>query len=415
MAVAGKVAITPKGEWNANTAYTKLDLVFYDNSSYVAIQPSPGVTPTNTTYWMLVLQSAGETDLEGIINGTTQVGNAKTLDGHEAEYFAPLESETLTTSILEKALTLSQGTYEYSLGGGSYTGTDLPSSNYKYGKATVRTKGGSSTITVILWGVLASGNVIPPVFNLYNGGTWSGWQTFATTADLAKYLPLTGGTVNGNVTVKADDTSQRIHALQNSLRRVFQTIAPSGNYNLYDGTNSKPIIVSTLDGTNTFNGTASGNLLLSGGGIVAKNGTKVMGIHNTNSTYTLFEFYGQNAELGSIGFDGVDNLVFRTVASGTKNILHTGNKPTGTYTGNGDANWRAIDTGGAIGEAVVIVSEKGVGIVTAKGVIGKDSNTNIIGISSADCFYDSTNHRIAIMSANDILNASGVTYKWSVL
>lgn len=157
MAIAGKVAITPKGNWSANTAYTKLDLVFYDNASYVAIQPSTGVTPTNTSYWMLVVQSAGGADLEAIINGTTQVGNAKTLEGNGAEYF----------------------------------------------------------------------------------------------------FPSSGGTVNGNVTVKADDTSQRIHALQNSERRVFQTIGTSGNYNLYDGTNNKAIIVSTADGTNAFNGNLS--------------------------------------------------------------------------------------------------------------------------------------------------------------
>jgi hypothetical protein len=89
MAIAGKVAITPKGEWNANTAYTKLDLVFYENASYVAIQPSTGVEPTNESYWMLMVQSAGGSDLEGIINGDIQVGNAKTLDGHGAEYFFP--------------------------------------------------------------------------------------------------------------------------------------------------------------------------------------------------------------------------------------------------------------------------------------------------------------------------------------
>lgn len=84
MAIAGKVAITPKGEWNSQTAYTKLDLVFYENASYVAIQPSTGVEPTNESYWMLMVQSAGGADLEAIIDGTTQVGNAKTLDGHSA-------------------------------------------------------------------------------------------------------------------------------------------------------------------------------------------------------------------------------------------------------------------------------------------------------------------------------------------
>ena len=94
------------------------------------------------------------------------------------EGFQPVKSEKLTTSILEKALTLSQGTYEYSLGGSTYTSDDLPNSNYKYSQATVRTDGVGSTKIVILWGVLAGDTVIPPLFNLYNQGNWSGWNYF---------------------------------------------------------------------------------------------------------------------------------------------------------------------------------------------------------------------------------------------
>lgn len=97
MAIAGKVAITPRGNWNSTTSYQKLDFVFYNDSSYVALKPSKGITPTNTEYWMLALQGASRSEIEGIINGTTQVGDAKTLDGHEAGDFS-LEGHVHTAS-----------------------------------------------------------------------------------------------------------------------------------------------------------------------------------------------------------------------------------------------------------------------------------------------------------------------------
>ena len=259
-------------------------------------------------------------------NGNALAKNAKMLDGHEAEYFQAVESETLTTSILEKALTLSQGTYEYSLGGGSYTGTDLPSSNYKYGKATVRTKGASSTITVILWGVLASGNVIPPVFNLYNGGNWSGWQTLATVADLAKYLPLTGGTVNGNLGVVKSDTSEVMMRVKNSVAEVRLLSQANGKHGLYSTTHGKYIASCDADGTNTFNGTASGNLPLDGGGEVKSTAVSPIRVNNTGgNAKTLFGFLNNGALQGYLGFKGVEKPFYQNTTGGEYDLLHTGN------------------------------------------------------------------------------------------
>lgn len=52
---AGRVSMVPKGEWSASTAYVRLDVVYYNGSSYVAIQDSTGQNPsTATTYWQLL-------------------------------------------------------------------------------------------------------------------------------------------------------------------------------------------------------------------------------------------------------------------------------------------------------------------------------------------------------------------------
>lgn len=50
----GKVMIVPKGAYSGATAYTKLDLVSYEGSSYIALQNTTGNLPTNETYWQCV-------------------------------------------------------------------------------------------------------------------------------------------------------------------------------------------------------------------------------------------------------------------------------------------------------------------------------------------------------------------------
>ena len=47
--------MVPKGEWDASTAYTRLDVVLYNGSSWVAIADSTGQVPADgSTYWQLL-------------------------------------------------------------------------------------------------------------------------------------------------------------------------------------------------------------------------------------------------------------------------------------------------------------------------------------------------------------------------
>ena len=52
MAIAGRVAIVPKGDWSANATYKRLDAVTYNNTLYFAKKDVPAGTETsNTEYW----------------------------------------------------------------------------------------------------------------------------------------------------------------------------------------------------------------------------------------------------------------------------------------------------------------------------------------------------------------------------
>ena len=53
MISAGRVLLMPKGDYNPATTYELLDLVTYQNSSYIAKGTTTGNLPTDSTYWQL--------------------------------------------------------------------------------------------------------------------------------------------------------------------------------------------------------------------------------------------------------------------------------------------------------------------------------------------------------------------------
>ena len=60
MASAGKILITPKGNWNAETEYKILDLVKHNGTSWLSKKNVSGVEPTtdNSEYWQDVFDSS---------------------------------------------------------------------------------------------------------------------------------------------------------------------------------------------------------------------------------------------------------------------------------------------------------------------------------------------------------------------
>lgn len=60
MAIAGRVAIVPKGNWSDIIQYEKLDLVYHLGSSYLAKQRSIGIDPTNEDFWMLIVTGTSD-------------------------------------------------------------------------------------------------------------------------------------------------------------------------------------------------------------------------------------------------------------------------------------------------------------------------------------------------------------------
>lgn len=350
MAIAGKVAITLStengGAWSADVTYDRLVAVKHNNNLYISRKTVANVEPPNDEFWFLALEGFGGEDVEAlidrlnelsdliqaIIDGTTQVGNAKTLDGHGAEDFAKAEqvsgTKELTSSILEKALTLEAGVHEFMLAGGSYNGNDLPKVAYAYGNATVFVRQQAYALVVVLWGSSVSGGDTIAL-NQYDGSKWQGWNILTTTAyltaELAKYLPLDGSVpISRMLTIGTYDLDgSATLLLQNKYRNMYWQVLKDGRVAFCDASNSGGIKMEfSADGqTNTFVGHASKDLPLDGGGTVTSNLDTPLYVKTTNQQGIYLGFTNKDGRTNYIGFDETGDAHVHNKGK----ILHTGN------------------------------------------------------------------------------------------
>lgn len=68
-ASAGRVLLIPKGEYNSQTTYQPLDMVYYNGNSYVCKLASTGNLPTDTTYFQIMTQGTAVSDMTGATAG----------------------------------------------------------------------------------------------------------------------------------------------------------------------------------------------------------------------------------------------------------------------------------------------------------------------------------------------------------
>ena len=152
-----------------------------------------------------------------------------------------------------------------------------------------------------------------------------------------EFFPKTGGTIEGDLLLKSSEAKQVEHRLRNTVRNICLTVRSNGSATLYDTTNNKSILDSTADGTNTFNGTASENLPLTGGTLTGvtyfNKGGDCVGYgrihqdHNSTTNHGLsirdYRADGKYSEIRIKAQD--DKAFFRNLDGYSKEIHHDGN------------------------------------------------------------------------------------------
>ena len=210
----------------------------------------------------------------------------------------------------------------------------------------------------------------------------------------------------------------------------FPTSMPASDVYSWAKASSKPTYTASEVGavptTRTVNGKAlSSNISLTAEDVGASASTHNHRLDSLNPH--AIEFVGAASHGGFIDFhfgQSANDYTSRLIenASGIlsilkpggkeKEILHMGNKPTGTYEGNGDAAERTIDTGG-LGNVCVVTSDKGyAALVTAAGFFYSSGSTTVTFQNNNYAYFA---NGVLHLKTGSYVNTMNTTYVYQVL
>ena len=124
MADAGKVSLRPRGRFNINETYERLDFVKYNTGCYVALQTTSGNLPTDTTNFMNLI------DFD--IANMSQIGNSNTIDADGTLHAHAVGSVTSFNGRTDEVLPQT-GDYTAAQVGYDNTDSNLSANNVKAG------------------------------------------------------------------------------------------------------------------------------------------------------------------------------------------------------------------------------------------------------------------------------------------
>lgn len=234
----------------------------------------------------------------------------------------------------------------------------------------------------------------------------------STTTDklaLFKYDPSTDGAQTFNIKQAMNDNWDKIDDAVKEILITLQNKADKDRaVNKAGDTMTGKLFTSATESGSFGASTDSGALRIDGGTNYDK-----------GAFLTLF---GKDAwQIGVfqlVAGDGEVRIELKGTPSGSltwdnNTILHTGNKPRGSYTGNGSATARTIEMGG-IGSCLVIYGYSGFALVTYQGTIVMNGAANKISIlNSSQCKYQ---NGVLTLATNDaVVNNNGTTMYYQVL
>lgn len=334
MADAGRVLIMPKGDYDPSVSYEMLDLVLYNNIAWLAKRDVIGIEPSdaNSWYWFKMIEGGGDADTLGGKGASEYALVVDLLKHNVTKYRGETKDEisslyaSFHTNAKDndyyKAIISHSVSYDVLGGGTWYLEGVRVISTYGWQKAT--SYGSNATIVYE---------------RSLNNGVWTSWERGATTADLANYLPLTGGTVGEG---QNDSRPLKVYRYSNTNVGV-QFISNDGILgSLGFLSKDKPVYVNSADNTSYelvhANNVGSYALPISGGKVngtikLTMTGDEAHGytqIYKNNSATvdngTYLQDITPSGEKVWLGILAKNNeMQFRKTDGTFSVLLHTGN------------------------------------------------------------------------------------------
>lgn len=171
--ILGPVGFNPTGDYDNTREYEKLDMVFYQGSSYVAKSNSIGQLPTNTEYWTKIV--AGGLSVDDIVDNLDSNETTKPLSAKQGKVLNEGKLQVFNTVANMKADTsLKTGMTVKTLGYRSIN--DKGSASYKVREITNEDVVDEATIIALydnslVAELILSNEMTPEVFGAYGNGT----------------------------------------------------------------------------------------------------------------------------------------------------------------------------------------------------------------------------------------------------
>lgn len=148
----------------------------------------------------------------------------------------------------------------------------------------------------------------------------------------------------------------------------------------------------------------------------ANNGYGSFGKNNSDSADygTQIIDAASNGKTAKINVNaGLNLLTFVDNEGNIRDIFHEGNKPFGSYAGNGIENERIIDTKG-ISRLMLVHNQQYFSFVTPEGALVVNLTTGAVSwIASTKAFF--LNGKLTLHTTNSAFNEAGVTYHYQVI
>ena len=143
------------------------------------------------------------------------------------------------------------------------------------------------------------------------------------------------------------------------------------------------------------------------GDMSVDNGTLISDYNNSlGETYgIILSVKNKKVQLQHVNSSGGQTLT---------DFLHTGNKPSGSYVGTGEA-WTELLPVGGIGEVLLIQSSMGIALVTRRLILSANAATSAVTVHPVSTNGQYVNGNLNIISGLETINKAGETYYYQVL
>ena len=234
MIKAGRVAIVPKGDFVLGTQYTKLDLVTYEGSAYVAKKDNISILPTDEDTWMLMVSNGG-LDKSNFLGNETGYTYPNKNGGNADDYVFEYHGFVFNMSKTPEAYGFLDVSWFDGKGFAPATSGVVRQifTGYNTGKTYFRTKVGSSD--------------------------WGDWMSYAKNAEqdcegnniVDTYMPKSGGTFTGNVKIASglNNIGLEVNTTAKNMSSYSAVLRTSGIgiLNLSGYHNGEPYVTLCLD------------------------------------------------------------------------------------------------------------------------------------------------------------------------